>query len=88
MDVRLYGLRKCLRKFQEDGRSADCWKWRIVVGGYDRMFDIYYSGFLMMSCIGHELVPGCALGRKHFRRIARIVTEEYPDCHVAETKKG
>jgi len=76
LNVKLNGLRKLLRSFEEDGYCVSGKHWKIAKGGYDLYFEIYYDEIPVVDCISNELENLC-LDDSVFKKIAKIIIQEY-----------
>lgn len=57
-NISFAGLKTALKKFDADGRYAECGNWSIANGGYDCWWEIYYQGYTVLQCINGELQGG------------------------------
>ena len=57
-NISFAGLKTVLKKFDADGRYAECGNWSIANGGYDCWWEIYYQGYTVLQCISGELQGG------------------------------
>lgn len=49
------GLETALKEFDENGIRAECGKWTVVRGGYDKQFEIHYEGYTVLNCVADML---------------------------------
>ena len=74
--INVRGLREILKKFDEDGYHVQATHWSIGRGGYDLQWELYYDGIPVVDCVDDEISNLC-LSEKDFKRIAKIIREEY-----------
>lgn len=74
--LNIRGLKETLRKFDEDGLSAHGTHWSMGKGGYDLDWELYYDSVPVVDCICGE-ISNIGLSEKLFKRIAKIILEEY-----------
>lgn len=85
-------LRKALKRFNENGKYAKQGDWKIVKGGYDLAFEIYYreTPILCGKYPRWEMTPGTELELYNdydmTKKAAETVCSVYNDCYVPVTE--
>ena len=84
MNIRLYGLRACIKRVKENGAVAQCGKWSIDKKAHDVEFEVCYEDFPIVKCDKGGPRPVGEPGRLNFDRIAKLILEELPYLKLAE----
>ena len=53
--LKFKGLKEALITFENNGRYSKRGPWKIVKGGYDKLFEISYNNNVVIECIDKEL---------------------------------
>lgn len=82
-NISFVGLKTALKKFDENGRYAECGNWSVANGGYDCWWEIYYQGYTVLQCINGKLDGGFRptdnFTEKVEKQLIKIVKDVYKD---------
>ncbi len=76
MKASLKGLKNILNKFDKDGMYVCGTHWKIVNGGYDLYWQLYYDNIPVVSCILNEL-ENDGLDKDTFKKVCAVILETY-----------
>lgn len=91
LDINLDGLRNCLLRYDQFGKSGHCGPWVIHDGGYDLLWELCYNSKPVVGC--HNNGSDAFLERcfnmkdKTFSEICDVVHSVFPECIMSPIER-